>query len=269
MKIFKSFNILNKEINFNHNIGFIPTMGSLHKGHLSLIKIAKNKSKKILVSIYINPSQFNDKKDFLKYPRSLKKDISILKKLKVDYLFLPHDREIYKKGIKKKIKIAKNDKILCARYRKGHFEGVLAVVYRFMQNINAKFVFLGEKDFQQVYLIKKYLQKKINAKIIACKTIRNKNRLPLSSRNILLSKNNLSKSEKISKLLFSFRNKISNNFNNIKLIKLYRSEINDLCNKIEYLEIRNIKNLSNKITKKNFKIFIAYRQNKIRLIDNI
>ena len=138
-----------------------------------------------------------------------------------------------------------------------------------MQNINAKFVFLGEKDFQQVYLIKKYLQKKINAKIIACKTIRNKNRLPLSSRNILLSKNNLSKSEKISKLLFSFRNKISNNFNNIKLIKLYRSEINDLCNKIEYLEIRNIKNLSNKITKKNFKIFIAYRQNKIRLIDNI
>ena len=102
MKIFKSFNILNKEINFNHNIGFIPTMGSLHKGHLSLIKIAKNKSKKILVSIYINPSQFNDKKDFLKYPRSLKKDISILKKLKVDYLFLPHDREIYKKGIKKK-----------------------------------------------------------------------------------------------------------------------------------------------------------------------
>ena len=100
-------------------------------------------------------------------------------------------------------------------------------------------------------------------------TIRNKNRLPLSSRNILLSKNNLSKSEKISKLLFSFRNRISNNFNNIKLLKLYRSKINDLCNKIEYFEIRNIKNLSNKITKKNFKIFIAYRQNKIRLIDNI
>ena len=75
MKIFKSFNVLNKEINFNENIGFVPTMGSLHNGHLSLIKLAKSKSKKILVSIYINPAQFNDKKDFKKYPRSLKKDI--------------------------------------------------------------------------------------------------------------------------------------------------------------------------------------------------
>ena len=89
MKIFKSFNVLNKEINFNENIGFVPTMGSLHDGHLSLIKIAKKQSKKVLVSIFVNPSQFNDKKDFNKYPRNLNKDIYNLRKLKINYLFIP------------------------------------------------------------------------------------------------------------------------------------------------------------------------------------
>ena len=269
MKIFKSFNVLNKEINFNENIGFVPTMGSLHEGHLSLIKIAKKKSKKVLVSIFVNPSQFNDKNDFIKYPRNLKKDIYILKKLKVNYLFLPNNNEVYKKGIKKKLMILKKDKILCAKYRKGHFEGVLAVVNRLMKNIHSKYLFLGEKDFQQVYLIKKYLQHKFKTKIIGCKTIRNKNKLPLSSRNKLLSKILLKKSEKISKLLFNFRNKIYKDFKNIKLLNSYRSKINVLCDKIEYFEIRNLTNFSKKISKKNFKIFIAYKVNKVRLIDNV
>tara|TARA_Y100000590_G_scaffold335371_1_gene381750 strand:+ start:143 stop:952 length:810 start_codon:yes stop_codon:yes gene_type:complete len=269
MKIFKSFNVLNEEINFNENIGFVPTMGSLHKGHLSLIKIAKMKSKKVLVSIFVNPSQFNDKKDFFKYPRNLYKDISTLKNLKIDYLFLPNNEEIYKKGIKKKLNIAEKDKILCAKHRNGHFEGVLAVVKRLMENIPSKYLFLGEKDFQQLYLIKKYLQSKFKTKIISCKTIRNKNKLPLSSRNKLLSKVSLIKSEKISKILFSFSNKISKNFNNIKLLYLYRSRIEQLCDNIDYLEIRNFTNLSKKISKKNFKIFIAYELNKVRLIDNV
>ncbi len=269
MKIFKSFNVLNKEINFNKNIGFVPTMGSLHKGHLSLIKIAKKKSKKVLVSIFVNPAQFNDKNDFIKYPRNLKKDIYILKKLKINYLFLPNSREIYKQGIKKKLMILKKDKILCAKYRKGHFEGVLAVVNRFMENIHSKYLFLGEKDFQQVYLIKKYLQGNFKTRIIGCKTIRNKNKLPLSSRNKLLTKILLKKSEKISKLLFNFRSKISKDFKNIKLHSLYRSKIEVLCDKIEYFEIRNLTNLSKKISKKNFKIFIAYKIEKGRLIDNV
>ena len=269
MKIFKSFNVLNKEINFNENIGFVPTMGSLHKGHLSLIKIAKKKSKKVLVSIFVNPSQFNDKNDFIKYPRNLTKDIYILRKLKINYLFLPNSREIYKKGIKKKLMILKKDKILCAKHRKGHFEGVLAVVNRFMENIHSQYLFLGEKDFQQVYLIKKYLQGKFKTRIIGCKTIRNKNKLPLSSRNKLLTKTLLKKSEKISKILFNFRGKISKDFKNIKLLSLYRSKIEVLCDKIEYFEIRNLTNLTKKISKKNFKIFIAYKINKVRLIDNV
>ena len=269
MKIFKSFNVLNKEINIDESIGFVPTMGSLHDGHLSLIKIAKKQSKKILVSIFVNPSQFNDKKDFNKYPRNLNKDISILKKLKVNYLFLPTRKEIYKKGIKKKLSISDKDKILCAKFRKGHFEGVLAVVSRFIENIRPKYLYLGEKDYQQLYLIKKYLQHKFETRVIACKTVRNKRKLPLSSRNKLLSNTSLSKCEKISKLLFNFNYRISINFKNIKMLNYYRSKIIKLCDKIEYFEIRNLTNLSKKISKKNFKIFIAYKSEKVRLIDNV
>ena len=269
MKIIKSFKVLKKEINFNDNIGFVPTMGSLHNGHLSLIDIAKKKSKKIIVSIFVNPSQFNDKKDFDNYPRNLKKDILILKRLKIDFLFLPNQKEVYKKNISKKIIITKNDKILCAKYRKGHFEGVLAVVKRLLVNIPSKYMFLGEKDFQQIYLIKKYLKKNFSTKIISCKTVRNKNQLPLSSRNSLLNNSSLKKSEKISKLLLQFKKKIISNFKNKNLLNDYKNKISYLCDKIEYLEIRNKNNLSIKITRKNFRLLIAYKIDKIRLIDNI
>ena len=166
MKIIKSFKVLKKEINFNENIGFVPTMGSLHDGHLSLIKHAKKKSDKILVSIFVNPTQFNERKDFNKYPRNINRDIIILKRMKINYLFLPSENEIYKKGINKKIKIQKKDIVLCAKFRKGHFEGVLAVVNRLLCNIKSNYLFLGKKDFQQVYLIKKYLNKKFKTKII-------------------------------------------------------------------------------------------------------
>ncbi len=268
MKIFKSFNILNKEINFKETVGFVPTMGSLHEGHISLIKSAKKKSKQVLVSIFVNPTQFNEKKDFFKYPRNLKKDLIILKKYKVDYLFIPNNSEIYKKNVKKKIKISKKHKILCAKFRIGHFEGVLAVVNRLMENINAKYIFFGEKDFQQLYLIKKYLKNKHKTNIISCKTIRNKNKLPLSSRNKLLTKTLLNKSEKISKILFNFKSIVSADFKKIKLKKYYKSKISNLCDKIEYFEVRNYKDLSLNISKKNFKLFLAYRQKNIRLIDN-
>ncbi len=229
----------------------------------------KKKTKKVLVSIFVNPSQFNEKKDFIKYPRNLKKDISILKKLDVNYLFLPEKREIYKKGIKEKLSINNKDKFMCAKYRAGHFQGVLAVINRFLVNIHARYLFLGEKDFQQAYLIKKYLQRKFNTKIIICKTVRNKNHLPLSSRNRLLSKSDLIKSEKISKLILNFKKNIIQNFSNIEMLGIYKAKIHKLCDKIEYFEIRNSNNLTKKISKKNFRIFLAYTQNKIRLIDNI
>ena len=155
MIIFKSINRLNKEVNFKANIGFVPTMGALHKGHFSLIKSSKKKCKKTLVSIFVNPSQFNKKNDYKNYPRNLKRDIKILKILKVDYLLIPKINEIYKNKKTMKIKLNKKDKILCVKYRPGHFEGVLAIINQFLINIKAKFMFLGEKDYQQIHLLKK------------------------------------------------------------------------------------------------------------------
>ena len=268
MKIFKSFNVLNKEINFNENIGFVPTMGSLHDGHLSLIKIAKKKSKKVLVSIFINPSQFNDKKDFNKYPRNLNKDISKLKKLKIDYLFLPNNQEIYKKGIKKKLMISKNDRILCAKHRIGHFEGVLAVINQLLSTIKAEHLFLGNKDYQQIYLIKKFIKNKFKTKVISCNTIRNNNSLAYSSRNLLLSKNDLYKAAMAINKVKLFYSQIKKNIENSKNINILKKQISSFDIKVQYLEIRNKFNLSKKYNKKNLKIFIAFYINKVRLIDN-
>ena len=268
MKIFKSINKLNKEVNFKANIGFVPTMGALHVGHISLIKKSRSKCKKTVVSIFINPSQFNKIKDFKSYPRNFKKDIEILKKLKVDYLLLPKKNEIYKNKREMKIKLNNNDKILCAKFRKGHFEGVLAVINKFLKKIDAKYIFLGEKDYQQIYLIKKYIGYRFNTKIIPCKTIRLNNSLPYSSRNILIPKEKLETASFISSALKKLHAQIKKNFNNVNKIKLLKKviELNDV--NVEYIEIRNKYNLSNKINKNNFKIFISYYINKVRLIDN-
>ncbi len=269
MIIFKSINKLNKEVNFKANVGFVPTMGSLHRGHISLIKSSKKNCKKTLVSIFVNPSQFNKKTDLQNYPKNLKKDIKILKNHKVDYLLLPRIKEIYKNNKDKKIKLSKKDKIMCAKYRPGHFEGVLAVINQFLKKIKPKNIFLGDKDYQQLFLIKKHIKKNFNIRVFSCKTIRDKNKVALSSRNNLLNKNDLKKSSYIANLLFDLRNKLKNNSSFKYEIKNTIRQINNLKNiKIEYLEIRNKKNLSKKYSKNNFKIFLAYYNKNIRLIDN-
>ena len=150
---------LNEALFNNSNIGFVPTMGSLHDGHISLIKKSLKLSNKTIVSIFINPKQFNNKEDFKKYPRNLKKDLKILKKLKVDFVYLPRIKDIYKAKNKIKIKLNKKDKILCAKYRKGHFEGVIEVMTRLTKLVKPSKIFMGEKDFQQLLLVKRYIEK--------------------------------------------------------------------------------------------------------------
>ena len=269
MIIFKSLNRLNKEVNFKANVGFVPTMGSLHKGHISLIKSSKKICKKTLVSIFINPSQFNKVNDLKNYPRNLKRDIMILKKLKVDYLFTPNVSDIYTSKKNTKIKLNKKDKIMCALYRPGHFEGVLAVINQFLQRFKPKCIFFGEKDYQQLFLIKKFIKNKFKTKIFSCPTIRDKNKLALSSRNILLNDQDIKKSSFIANLLLKFKKKIKKNISLKKNIKNIIYEINSIKNiKIEYLEIRNKNNLSKNYNKNNFRIFLAYYNKKIRLIDN-
>ena len=268
MIIFKSINKLKKKVNFKANIGFVPTMGSLHKGHISLIKSSKRTCDKTIVSIFVNPTQFNKKNDYNTYPRKINADIKILKKFNVDYVLIPTVDDVYRTKNQMKISIRNTDKILCSKYRPGHFEGVLGVISIFLKNIKAKYLFLGKKDFQQIYIIKKYLGKKFKTKIISCETIRFKNTLPYSSRNKLLSKKNIQKAINISKILSNFYNYIKVDFSKIKELKNVKKKISRISPYIEYFEIRNKYNLSKNINKNNFKIFISYYIKNIRLIDN-
>ena len=269
MKILLSNNDLNEALYDVSNLGFVPTMGSLHKGHISLIKKSLKECKKTIVSIFINPTQFNNKSDYKKYPKNNMKDISILKKLKINFLYMPKVKDIYNLKIKSSINLLKKEKILCAKFRKGHFEGVIDVMERLTKIIKPKKIYMGEKDLQQLYLVKKYITKNYNVKIISCKTIRDNNKLAFSSRNKLLSKNELIKAQKISKELFLFKKKLSKSKNIKKLISFKRKEIINLFNiKFDYLELRDVISLriSNKV--KNSKLFTAYYINKVRLIDN-
>ena len=270
MKLIREINDLNKAIKFNYDLGFVPTMGGLHNGHESLIKISKKKCKKTIVSIFVNPKQFNCVKDYKRYPRHINKDLRILKKLKVDFVYLPTINQIYKDKKPHKFKLKRSQKILCAKYRKGHFEGVLDVMNRLIKTIIPKFVFMGEKDFQQLFLVKKFIENNYNTKVFACKTIRNSNKMALSTRNFLLNKTSILKAGFISKKLINLKSKIIRNKKNSKiLIKNTRNELLKKFNiKIEYLEARNTINLNTNIINKNFKVFIAYYINNIRLIDN-
>ena len=270
MKLIRQINDLNKAIKSNNELGFVPTMGGLHKGHESIIKISKKKCKKTIVSIFINPKQFNKKSDYKKYPRNLSKDLIILKKLNVDFVYLPTVTQIYKKDKSSQFKLKKSQRILCAKYRKGHFEGVLDVMNRLIKTILPKYVFMGEKDFQQLFIVKKFLEKNYKVKIITCKTIRNDNKMALSTRNFLLKDSSIIKAGSIARKLINLKSKIIKNKNNAYQL-INNAKIDLVKNfeiKVEYLEARNTTNLSTNITNKNFKIFISYYIDNIRLIDN-
>ena len=272
MKILLNNNELNKALLNVTNLGFVPTMGSLHKGHISLIKNSIRKCNKTIVSIFVNPTQFNNKKDFDKYPRNYKKDLTILKKMKVNFVYLPSKDQIYSSKRTNEIKIFKKDKILCAKFRKGHFEGVLDVMERLINVIKPKKIFMGEKDFQQMYLVKKFIKKKYKIIVVPCKTIRDSNKLALSSRNNHLTKKELRIAGKLTQKLINFKKelkKLKNLKTPKKILDKKKSELVKTYNiKIEYLELRNINNLKNCYKIKDSRIFISYYLNKIRLIDN-
>jgi len=270
MKILYNKDDLNEALNNVINLGFVPTMGSLHKGHISLIKRSKKICKKTIVSIFVNPTQFNNKNDFVKYPRNNKKDLRILKKLKVNFVFIPNKKEIYDSKKRKKLILSKKHKILCAKYRKGHFEGVIDVMDRLTNIIKPKKIFMGEKDFQQLHLVKKFIEKKYKCKIIACKTIRDHRLLALSSRNLNIKKKELIKASKLTRDLIDFKRNLKWLKNIKKIINSKKDELSKFYNiKIEYLELRKINNLSKSTNIKNSNLFFAYYIKNTRLIDNV
>ena len=277
MKLIKQITDLNKAINKENDLGFVPTMGSLHKGHEFLIKESKKLCKKTLVSIFVNPTQFNNKDDYKTYPKNLSQDLKTLKRLKVDFVYLPTVNQIYRQKKLYKITLKKSQKVLCAKFRKGHFEGVLDVLNRFVKLISPKMMFMGEKDHQQFFLVQDFISQNYKTRVYPCKTIRNSNGMALSSRNRLLNKTDLKTSGLIANKLIKLRRSIykRNGVDSIgskkssKLIKKTKKNLIKKFNvKIEYLECRNLMNLSTNLHNKPFKLFVSYYLNNVRLIDN-
>ena len=271
MKIIKNKKQLKESINGLTSLSFVPTMGGLHKGHISIIKKALRKSKNVIVSIFVNHKQFNSKRDYLNYPRNIKKDIQKLKKLKIKFLFVPVTRDIYNFKPQFPIYLDKFEKKLCGKYRPGHFKGVVNVVNRLIEIIKPKYIFLGDKDFQQYILIKKHIIKnKIQTVALNCKTIRDSYGLAFSTRNFNLNNKQLMQARKcISFLKKNKANLKRNNFNKKYFIFLKKRLVSLGAKKINYLEVLNKKTLKKpKNNQKNFNIFIAFYVGKIRLIDN-
>ena len=173
---------------FKKKKGLVPTMGAIHDGHLALVDKCLKVSQITVVTIFINPIQFNNKKDLKNYPTSITKDINALTKKNVDIIFIPGINDMYPADFSTFIDLKKFDNILCGKKRKGHFSGVATVVLKLFCLINPSFAFFGEKDYQQLFIIKK-LVRDLNFKINihSIKTVRDKNGLALSSRNRLLS----------------------------------------------------------------------------------
>ena len=269
MKIISKKRKLEEVLKGYRNLGFVPTMGGLHTGHISLIKKSIIQCEKTIVSIFINKPQFNQKKDYMKYPRVIKKDIKKLENLRVDFLYLPRHKEIYPKGINKSIKINPFGRQLCGKKRPGHFEAVADVIDRFIKIIKPKKIYFGEKDMQQLKIMDEFIKKNHPyTKVIPCRTIREKNGIAMSSRNYLLSFNEKIIASKIFKLLISKKQSLIKD--KISLIKLKDKIIKLGAKKIDYINIIDINKIIKPYKKKKiFKIFIAYYLGSVRLIDNI
>ena len=268
MKLFTNKKKLQKEIKNINNISFVPTMGALHKGHETLIRKSVRESKKTLVSIFVNPKQFENKKDFKNYPKNYKNDLKILKKLKVSYLYRPSYKDIYKFKTKNKIFLDQFSKKLCGKFRKGHFKGVVDVVNRFIEIIKPKKILLGNKDFQQLILIKKHIKKnKINTKVLSCKTIRDKNFIAYSSRLKKLKDYEKINFIKIIKFLKIYKKNLNLKKVNYNFFKIKNKLLSLGAKKVDYIEMLDLKTLK-KPKKNKFNLFFAFYIGKVRFIDN-
>ena len=279
MILFKSATQLHQYIlqlkNKGQTIGFVPTMGALHLGHISLVNESIKNCDVTVCSIFVNPTQFNDKKDFEKYPVTIEQDIYLLETAKCNVLFLPSVDEMYPESFNKnkQYNLGFIATVFEGVYRFGHFNGVCMVVERLLQITTPNKLFLGQKDYQQCMVIKKLIDiMDVEIDVVICPTTREKNGLAMSSRNKRLNNEMIEKAAIIYKLLNHIKKEITNN-NAVELIK--NANQNLLLNgfsSIDYLSLANAQTLEpiefwNKSTPT--VILLAAFAEGVRLIDNM
>jgi len=263
-----------KKRNKNNSIGFVPTMGALHEGHLSLIRESKKNSKITVASIFVNPTQFNNKEDLNKYPRTISKDILLLEAAGCDILFFPNEEEIYpnEESKEKLYHLGNIESTLEGKFRPGHFQGVCLVVEMLLNIVNPDFLFLGQKDFQQCLVIKKLISLlHLKTKIVICPIFRESNGLAMSSRNSRLNSSDREKASELYRSLNFIKKNLSvDNF--LILKKMVLSRLQEEGFKVEYLEIakrKNLKIVTNPKSGEELILLIAAFLSNVRLIDNL
>lgn len=254
-------------------VGFVPTMGALHRGHISLVEKAILENQAVIVSIFVNPTQFNDSKDLKKYPRNLKADIKLLETTGCHIIFAPEPGEIYPEPDTRKFNFGKLETVMEGKHRPGHFNGVAQVVSKFFEIVKPEKAYFGLKDFQQLAIIKNMVkQLNLPVEIEPCSIIREESGLAMSSRNELLTKEERKNAALISKILFEAK-KLAEQ----KSVQELAEWVIETINKnpfltVEYFEIvdkeqlQPIKSWSENNTKVGC---VAVYCGKIRLIDNI
>lgn len=286
MKVIKTIREMQKIADLcrkkNLTIGFVPTMGALHKAHIELIKKAKSENDVTVVSIFVNPIQFGPKEDYKKYPRPIQQDLEICRQQKVNFVFHPSVKEMYPNNkILTFVEVTKLQDILCGKYRPGHFRGVATVVTKLFNIVKPHKAYFGEKDYQQLKIIQQMVKDlNFDIKIIPVETIRENNGLACSSRNLYLSEEEYASSPAIYKSLLYCKDLILQKKFSIKSCinkskKFLDNLLSNVNHKIQYFEIydENLNPVENNVKKipagTKLRIFVAVYIGTTRLIDNI
>ncbi len=276
MKIFNTrvrlSEYLKKEKANGKKVGFVPTMGALHQGHISLIDLARKQSDLVVCSIFVNPTQFNDPKDLDRYPRPIDQDIQLLEKAACDVLFLPEVDEMYATGETWHLELDGLDQLLEGLHRPGHYQGVTQIVKKLFDTVEPDFAFFGQKDYQQFLVIEKMVQKLgLSVQLIMCPIIRETDGLAMSSRNVHLNP----EERKNALALYQTLNWINTHSELLSIQELKEQAQKKLLQSpgivLEYLEICDGENLQPLQSKDVAKIvaLVAAKVGQTRLIDNM
>ena len=273
MKIIKNISEITQIVSDLHKnkkqINLIPTMGNIHKGHLSLITEANKFNGTNIVSIFVNPAQFNEENDFTNYPKTFDTDVDILAKAHCEIIFAPSIKEIYPRGANSKKTVFKYRDILCDISRSGHFDGVTTIVKILFDLIKPFRVFFGEKDFQQLKIIEQLIiQNNLKINLIKCPSIRDLNGMSYSSRYSSFTQDQKKKFAQCASIIKANLINLKKNFNQTILDNL-QDELKGIgISKIDYCEVRNEDDLNLSKMKQRSRLFLAFYINKIRVIDN-
>lgn len=277
MQVFKEIKSLQKELNSkgqNQSVGFVPTMGALHEGHLSLVKSAKAENDVVVASIFVNPTQFNNASDLENYPVTLEEDLRMLEEAGCDLVFTPSVSEMYAENVSSEVfSFDGLEHEMEGKFRAGHFDGVGTIVRRLFEIVNPTNAYFGEKDFQQLQIIRTMVKNlELSVNIIGCPIFREDDGLAMSSRNTRLTKEHRNAAPMIFRVLSEAKSRFgTENVNDI--VQWVENEFKrEPLLQLEYFEIadentlKSVKKIENNA---NYRAFIAVFAGEIRLIDNI